>query len=296
MRLTSEASSGARKSGRKVKLMKKCLSLFGALAFVLMSTGCAKLRARVEIRTGNDFYQKEQYGDALKHYEQARAIDASFPELDRLIGYSAIGLYKPDNKDPENEKHADRAIQELQKYLQKRPDDEAAREALINLFLNANRIPQAIQYFEAYLKQHPGDLAAVKSIATLYAKQGDFPQALNWYKKITLLDSKNPEAFYVYGVVLYEKVSKDPPIDQVTFQPIIADVMNYIEEGKQALNQAISLKPDYFEALVYLNLMYRQQAKFETDPVKQQESMAKADEYRNKAVAITRARKGQAKA
>lgn len=273
--------------------MKKSLSLLGAAAIGLMGLGCYKIRARMEIREANDFYAREQYNAALKHYEAARKIDPSFPDLDRLIGYSSIGLYKPDDPSPQNEKHADRAIQELQRYLKKRPDDEAAREAMINLLLNANRTSQAIRYFEEYLKAHPADLNAVKSIAQLYAKDGNFAQSLNWYQKITLLDSKNPESFYIYGVVLYEKVSKNTPADE--FGNVnVPEVMSLIEQCKQALLRATELRPDYFEALVYLNLIYRQQAKFETDPVKQQELMAKADEIRNRAVAISRAKKQQA--
>ncbi len=39
----------------------------------------------------------------------------------------------------------------------------------------------------------------------------------------------------------------------------------------EALNKAIEIKPDYFEAISYINLLYREKAKIETDPVKKQE-------------------------
>lgn len=268
-------------------MKKKILSLLGAAVIGLMSLGCSKVRARMEIREANNLYSREQYADALKHYETARRIDPSLPDLDRLIGYSAIGLFKPDNPSPENAKYADRAIQELQRYLKKRPRDDTAREALINLLLNADRTSQAVAYFENYLKENPADLNAVRSIAQLYARQGDFAQSLNWYHKITLLDARNPESHYIYGVVLYEKVAKNPPADP-------AEVLRLIEEGKEALGRASELRPDYFEALVYLNLLYRHQAKYEVDPAVQQELLKRADEIRNQAVEIGRKRKQQA--
>jgi len=169
------------------------------------------------------------------------------------------------------------------------PDDRIARDALINMYLNANRTSQAIDYFRTYLTDHPADLEAVKSIATLYAKQGDFNESLNWYEKITLLDSKNPESFYIYGVVCYEKVAKNPPAD-------LAEKMAIIEKGKGALQHAIDLKPDYFESMAYLNLLWRQQALLDatTDPVKAQADVAQADAIRNKAVEIIRAKKAAA--
>lgn len=270
--------------------MRKKLCLLLALVLPLTSVGCVeKIRARMEIKQANQAYEKEDYSTALQHYKRAREIDSEFPELDRMIGYSQIGLYVPDDKTPANEAHADAAIQELTRYLKKKPDDRIARDALINMYLNANRTSQAIDYFRAYLSEHPADLEAVKSIATLYAKQGDFNESLNWYQKITLLDSKNPESFYIFGVVCYEKVAKNPPAD-------LAEKMSIIEKGKAALQHAIDMKPDYFESMAYLNLLWRQQALLDaaTDPVKAQADVAQADAIRNKAVEIIRAKKAAA--
>jgi tetratricopeptide (TPR) repeat protein len=268
--------------------MKKKLCLCAALILSLSSFGCVdKIKARVAIKAANTAYEKEDYRTALDEYSRARQIDPSFPDLDRLIGYSQIGLYVPDDKTPANEKHADAAIAELTRYLQKKPDDRIARDALINMYLNANRTSQAIDYFRAYLETHPGDLEAVKSIATLYSKQGNFNESLNWYEKITLIDSKNPESYYIFGLVCYEKVAKNPPADLVEKKAIS-------EKGQVALSRAIQLKAYYFEAMAYLNLLYRQEALVETDPFKQQEFIKKADEIRNQAIEIIRKKKAAA--
>ena len=269
--------------------MKKKLCLLAALSLSLLSlVGCNQVQARMEIRDANDAYTREDYPTALKHYQKARQIDPNaFPDLDRMIGYSLIGMYVPEDKSPANVKNADAAIVELRKYLKKRPDDRIAREALINLYLNADRITDAINYFRDWLRTHPADLEAVRSVATLYAKQGNFNESLNWYEKITLLDARNPESFYVYGVVCYEKIAKNPPAD-------MAERLQIIEKGKRALQKAIALRSEYFEAMVYLSLLYRQQAPIETDPVKQQELVAQANKIRDEAVAIVRKKKAEA--
>jgi tetratricopeptide (TPR) repeat protein len=271
--------------------MKKKLCLIAALSLSLLSlVSCTKVQARMEIRDANDAYAREDYATALLHYQKAREIDGkSFPDLDRMVGYSLIGLYVPEDKTPQNVKNADAAVVELRKYLRKKPDDRIAREALINLYLNADRITDAINYFREWLKTHPADLEAVRSIATLYSKQGNFNESLNWYEKITLLDAKNPEAFYVYGVVCYEKVAKNPPAD-------MAERLQIIEKGKRALQNAVDMKKDYFEAMVYLQLLYRQQAPIETDPAKQQQLIAEADRIRNEAIAIVKKKKAEAAA
>lgn len=270
--------------------MKKKLCLLVALLSLSSVIGCSKVQARMEIREANDAYSKEDYASALTHYRKARDIDGkSFPELDRMIGYSLIGLYVPEDKSQANVKNADTAVVELRNYLKKNPEDRIAREALINLYLNADRITDAINYFRDWLKTHPADLEAVRSIATLYAKQGNFNESLNWYEKITLLDARNAEAFYIYGVVCYEKVAKNPPAD-------MNERMQIIEKGKRALDKASKLRADYFEALVYLSLLYRQQAPLESDPTKQQELVAEANRIRDQAVAIVKKKKAEAAA
>jgi predicted Zn-dependent protease len=271
--------------------MKKKLCLLAALSLSLsLLGGCAKVRARMEIRDANDAYSREAYKEALGHYQKAREIDnKNFPELDRMIGYSLIGLYSPEDKSVANAKTADAAAVELRKYLKNKPDDRIAREALINLYLNAERITDAINYFRDWLKTHPTDVEAVRSIATLYAKLGDFNEALNWYQKITFLQPRDPEAFYTFGVVCYEKVAKNPPAD-------INERLAIIERGKRALEEANRLRDEYFEAKVYLSLLYRQQAPLETDPVKQQQLVAEADRIRNEAVAIVKKKKAEATA
>jgi hypothetical protein len=90
-------------------------------------------------------------------------------------------------------------------------------------------------------------------------------------------------------VVCYEKVAKNPPAD-------MNERLAIIERGKKALDQATHMRADYFEALVYLSLLYRQQAPIETDPVKQQQLVAEADRIRNEAVAIVKKKKAEAAA
>src|SRR5205085_11783190 len=108
--------------------MKTKLCLFAALMLSLSSFGCQKIQARMAIKDANAAYEKEDYGTALKLYMNARQIDPSFDDLDRMIGYSQIGLYIPEDKSPHNEAHADAAIADLSRYVKKRHDDRMARD------------------------------------------------------------------------------------------------------------------------------------------------------------------------
>ena len=86
-------------------------------------------------------------------------------------------------------------------------------------------------------------------------------------------------------------MAKNPPADD-------AEKLAIIEKGKAALLHAVDMKPDYFEAMAYINLLWRNQAVIEakTDPVKGQADVAQADQWRNKAIEIIRAKKAGAAA
>ena len=54
----------------------------------------------------------------------------------------------------------------------------------------------------------------------------------------------------------------------------------------EAVDKALELRPDYFEALTYKNLLLRQQARLEKNPAKQQELIRQADELQKKAMDV----------
>ena len=48
----------------------------------------------------------------------------------------------------------------------------------------------------------------------------------------------------------------------------------------------MKIKPDSFEALTYINLLWREKAKIETDPVKQQQDIETAEKFRAQALEL----------
>ena len=73
-----------------------------------------------------------------------------------------------------------------------------------------------------------------------------------------------------------------------------ADKMKYIQAGLSEVDKALALKPDYFEALTYKNLLLRSQALVEKDPAKQQALLKEADQLRDKAQALQKQKQAAA--
>ncbi len=63
--------------------------------------------------------------------------------------------------------------------------------------------------------------------------------------------------------------------------------MSTIEEGIDNLKKAIQLRPDYDDAMAYLNLMYREKADLECDDLAaRQQDLKTADHWVDKTLAV----------
>ncbi len=254
-----------------------------AAAILLMAaaglSGCNKIKARQEIKKGNEFFKATQYQAALANYQEALRLDPGETKLHKFIGETYMALYQPGSRHPKDLEFANKAIQELQTYLKDYPTDKKVREFLVSMYLAIDRYDDAILFYQDLLKKDPNDVKAMTSVAAMYFKKGDFNQGLEWEKKRAALEPNNPEPYVMVGVQAWDRSYHFPEIDPATRAKII-------DEGMNALQTALKIKPDNFDALTYMNLLYRERAKIETDDAKKQEDIATADKYREQALEL----------
>jgi tetratricopeptide (TPR) repeat protein len=208
----------------------------------------------MEIKKGNEYYKAKKYDEAIKHYKLALKHDKDFDLVHLNLGLSYMALYQPGSTHPKDVEYADQAIKEFRAYLQKHPDDPKVNEYLITMFLNAERTDDAIAYFEDFLKKHPQDTATMQKLAFIYAKSGKFDEALKWYKRRTEVEPNNAEAYYVIGVICWEKAYKFADVTP-------EERATLINTGMDALEHAVKINPKYADAYLYMNLLYREKAK-----------------------------------
>jgi len=99
-------------------------------------------------------------------------------------------------------------------------------------------------------------------------------------------EPNNPEAHHVIATYYWNEAYKN-------FKLRDADKMKYIQAGLSEADKALALKPDYFEALTYKNLLLRSQALVEKDPAKQQALLKQADQLRDKAQELQKQKQAQ---
>lgn len=173
-------------------------------------------------------------------------------------------------------------IAALRQFLDIRPGHAEAELDLVVLLPAA----EADVFADEIVKRRPRDPEIYKIRSQLRFRAGRYMDGLADLEHATTLAPDSAELFYMLGITSYEMVAKRPELSA-------QEKRDLIRRGLAAFDRAESLRVDYFEALVYRNLLLREQAKLETDPAVQRKIIDEADAVRQRAIEINEARRGK---
>ena len=280
------------------------------------------LKAIKHFKDGNALYSQQDYRGASAEYEEALKSDPSLKKAYFFLANSYDNLYKPARKgdkindsyltdalknyklaaeqltesDPETQVLRKRTLQYLaaiyakdklnqpdeaepvvKQLIAMEPSDTGSYFALVKIYEDAGKIDDAEEIIKQAQAAAPDKTDVWSQSGHFYNRKGEFDRAMESFQKITQIEPKNPQNFYQMAVYYEEKVRKD-----FTIKP--QQAQDYLAKGQQAIDQALTLRPDYFEALTYKNLLLRQQARIEKNPAKAQELIKQAEEFQKKAI------------
>jgi len=244
------------------------------LTLLVTGVGCNKLRARDQLNKGVQAYKSAKYELAIEHFKSAVDLDPKLINARLYLATAYANQVIPNVDTPENVATAQQAIDEFQRVLGLNP----TAEARIN---------------------------SMKGIASLYFNTLRLDQAREWHQKVLQVDPQDQEAYYSIAVIDWTKAYKPrmeeraklglKPTEPLKDKKICALLRDKnqaaVQEGIDSLQKAIQLKPDYDDAMAYLNLMYRERADIQCDdPAAQQADLASAEEWVKKTMDTKRAK------
>jgi tetratricopeptide (TPR) repeat protein len=256
------------------------LLTLAAAALALFSTmGCNKLRARDQLNKGVTAYKNAKYEEAIDHFQQSVAQDPSLINARMYLATAFAQQYIPGADTPENNKMAEQAIEQYKHVLDMNPP----RDQKVN---------------------------AAKGIAYLYLNMKKFDDAKKYYRMAADIDPNDPEPYYSVGVIDWtacyqprmeeraklglkpdENLSAKNKDQKKVCVQLKAKNLPSIQEGIENLNKAIQLRPDYDDAMAYLNLMYREKADVECDDLAaRQEDLKTADHWVDQTLSTKKAK------
>jgi tetratricopeptide (TPR) repeat protein len=283
------------------------------------------LKAMIAFKEANKLYTAQDYRAAAAKYEEVVANPAAIEADPRLasayffLGNSYDNLYRPTRRgEPANDELLLKAIKNYQIAAEKEQDPRIKRLALeylvnaygpdklndpsqaepillrmiemdpkepstyfglANIYEQSGDYERAEQMLLKAREMRPNDPSVYMQLAGFYNRQGEFDKTMEALHARAKQEPNNPEAYYTIATYYWEKAYRDFTIPQ-------ADKIRFVKEGLTAIDKAIELKPDYFEALTYKNLLLRVQANLEKDPKVQQALLREADQYRDRAQEI----------
>ncbi len=142
---------------------------------------------------------------------------------------------------------------------------------------NLKTANQAIDIFKEVLAQNPNDVNSMKQIAGIYFSIKDMDDAEAWQKKVLDVDPNDPEAAYTIGVIDWKKAHQNKlnalqaaglnddgkgnvKAPKKVMEPLAQENAPLVDEGLKYLTMAVNDRPNYDDAMQYLNLIYRNKA------------------------------------
>jgi tetratricopeptide (TPR) repeat protein len=195
------------------------------------------------INAGAQAFRAGRYADAVTSFRKATELDPANPKarLDLATAYAYQVV--PNLDTPENLKMASDAIAE----------------------------------FDIVLKIHPDDLIALRQEAAVYRNIKDLDKSKALEKRTIAIDPADFEATYTIGVIDWMQAHQnstkilalegltDDGEGNVKLSPASCEAMRaanteLVDDALSNLTRAVDLKPDYADAMVYLNLIFRRRS------------------------------------
>jgi tetratricopeptide (TPR) repeat protein len=261
-----------------MKTTQKLLVVFATSLVMLSGTGCNKLKARDHLNKGVQAYKNSKFEQAIDHFQQAVALDPSLINARLYLATAFAQQYIPGADTPENNHYGEQAIEQYKKVLE----------------------------------VDPRNINSIKGIAYLYLQMKKFDLAKEYYKKASEVDPNDPEPYYSVAVIDWTQtyVPRQEERAKLGMKPdealpakdkkVCADVKEKnsanVQEGIDNLNKALQFRPDYDDAMAYMNLMYRERADIQCDDsAASSADLNTADEWVDKTIATkkSKARKAE---
>lgn len=245
-----------------------------AVILAFSAAGCAKLKARDDLNKGVQAYNNAQFEQAIEYFKDATQNDPKLINARLFLAQAYAQQYIPGAPSEENKRNGEQAIAEWKKVLETDQNNTTALAGIGSMLYNMAGSPFNRDMME---------------------------QAKGYQEKALALNPNDAQAYYWIGVIDYwiafrtnaqlradyNQKAKKPlrPLD-----PLPAKVRDdfvqkegaTVKEGMDNLQHALQIKPDYANAMAYLNLLLREKADMESDPSARDADEKQADDLLEK--------------
>jgi tetratricopeptide (TPR) repeat protein len=230
------------------------ISAFAALlALALGVSGCSKLKARDLLNKGVGAYKNAQYDTAIEDFKEAKDLDPTLMNARLYLATAYASQYIPGAPSEQNVRLGTQAVNEFKEVLSIDPNNLSAIDGIGSILFQMAGTPYDPKKFEESKSYHQKHIDL---------KPND-PEPYYWIGVIdwTLAFRANGELRAGYNREHLNKQVRDTdPLPPSLRAEYAVKYGSLVEEGITNLRKSIEVKPDYDDAMAYLNLLYRRKA------------------------------------
>ena len=253
------------------KFTRRVAVVAASLIMVVGASGCNKLKARDLLNKGVNAFKNGQSDAAIEDFKEAKEADPELLNARLYLATAYASLYIPGAPSKENEAKGQQAVQEFKEVLDKDPNNISAIDGIGSILFQMAGQPFDPKKFEESKTYHQRHIQL----------KPEDPEPYYWIGVIdwTLAFRANGEMRMDYNKSNIRKQIKDTdPLPNAIRSQYVDKYGQIVEEGITDLQKAISLKPDYDDAMAYLNLLYRRKADLVATVDERNEYLKKADD------------------
>jgi tetratricopeptide (TPR) repeat protein len=236
-----------------LQVARRFAAVAAVLVLVIAASGCNKLKARDLLNKGVAAFKNGQSDAAIEYFKQAKEADPDLLNARLYLATAYASLYIPGAPSKENLQRGEQAVAEFKEVLDKNADNLSAIDGIGSILFQMGGQPFDPKKFEESKTYHQRHIQL----------KPDDPEPYYWIGVIdwTLAFRANGEMRMDYNKKNIKKqVRDDQPLPPAIRGEYASKYGPLIEEGINDLQKAISLRPDYDDAMAYLNLLYRRKA------------------------------------
>jgi tetratricopeptide (TPR) repeat protein len=239
--------------------------------------GCNKLRARDLLNRGVQAYKLGQFDQAEEDFKQSAELDPTLQTSRIYLATAYASQFVPGSPAPENLQKGQQAIAQFKKVLEQDPNNLSAIDGIGSMLFNMGTTPfdtsklnESKQWHEKHIQLKPDD-------AQPYYWVGVIDWTLAYHANQQLRDDYNKNL-----PRRAKPIRASDPLPEKLRAEFAPQYQPTVDEGIQDLQKAIQLRPDYADAMAYLNLLYRQKADMVATKDEREALLKQADALVNK--------------
>ncbi|HTC67497.1 MAG TPA: tetratricopeptide repeat protein [Candidatus Acidoferrum sp.] len=236
-----------------VRIARRGLSLAMLAVVVATGSGCNKLKARDLLNKGVANFKNGQYDAAVEDFKQAKELDPSLLNARLYLATAYASQYIPGAPSDENVKRGTAAIDEFKGVLEKDPNNLSAIDGIGSILFqmsgqpyNPEKFQESKTYHQKHIELKPTDPEPYYWIGVI-----DWTQAFRGNAEMRTEYNKDH---------INKQIKESDPLPAAVRTQFVDKYGKLVDEGIASLQKAIQLRPDYDDAMAYLNLLYRRKA------------------------------------